>query len=87
MTGIYGWSGSCTRRVALPPPYTACAPPLPPEKVYNDYSPQCIGCPYPRHGLMCRSADSEKCLREDMRELEEKWLAERREKKTQPELC
>jgi len=54
---------------------------LPPQKVYNNRSPLCIGCPYPRHGLSCWSKGNEKCLRADMQELEAKWREDRQKKK------
>lgn len=50
-----------------------------PSKVAHDRSSMCIGCPYPRHGLMCHDKDGS-CLRSEMRELEEKWQRERQAK-------
>ena len=41
-----------------------------PPKVYHDRSSKCLGCPYPRHGLMCWSKDDGSCLRTDMQALE-----------------
>ena len=41
-----------------------------PPKVYHDRSSKCLGCPYPRHGLMCWSKDDGSCLRTDMQTLE-----------------
>ena len=73
MTATYGWRITGAGRAPLLPPYAFCTQPLPPEKVYHDRSEFCHGCPYPRHGMMCSGADGEKCLRENMQELEIKW--------------
>ena len=75
MIGIYGSRGSGSSKIALPS-YRATAYVALPQKVYNDRSPLCINCPYPRHGLACWSKDNDKCLRADMQELEAKWKEE-----------
>jgi hypothetical protein len=77
----YGWRKTEARRIPMPPPYaTSYEHPVLPEKVYNDSTAECEGCPYPRHGLFCRDEDGN-CLRTDMRELEEKWREQRRKKR------
>jgi hypothetical protein len=77
----HGWRKIGARRIPIPPPYTTSyAHPVPPEKVYCDYSQDCEGCPYPRHGRFCREKDGS-CLRTDMWELEEKWREQRRKKR------
>ncbi len=81
MNATYGWRRHTAGRTPLPPPYTSYAHPTPPDKVYCDHSPRCIGCPYPRHGLACYGKGNGHCLREDMRALEKKWLAQREEKR------
>ena len=77
MNATYGRRRVGHRKASLPPPYTSYAHPVPPEKVYGDYSPFCPGCPYPRHGLLCFSKDGGGCLRTDMLALEKKGRAER----------
>jgi hypothetical protein len=77
LNATYGWRRIGGARTPMPPPYGSYAHPIPPEKVYGDYSPRCIGCPYPRHGLMCQSKEEAGCLRTDMQKLEQQWLAEK----------
>ena len=54
----------------------------PPDKTYNDRGVRCLGCPYPRHGMMCRGKDDEECLHIEMQKLEAKWLNNRQRKST-----
>ena len=72
MTATYGWRRQGANKIPLPP-HESYAHPVLPEKVYNDHSPVCIGCPYPRHGMTCYSKDDEDCLRAQMQKLEAKW--------------
>jgi len=58
------WNLSSIRVIRFPIPE--------PSKVYHTRSPRCLGCPYPRHGLMCHSGDDGSCLRTDMQELDAK---------------
>ena len=67
-------------RITLPQFQAYSQRPAPPDKIYNDRSPRCLGCPYPRHGMMCRGKDDEECLRIEMQKLEEKWLEQRQMK-------
>jgi len=57
--------------------YSATGLPQVPPKVYHDRSARCLGCPYPRHGLMCHGKDDGSCLRTDMQELEAKHFDKR----------
>ena len=74
MSSTYGWRKLGGYRMPIVPPYTCYAHPIPPAKVYHDRSSKCLGCPYPRHGLMCHSNDDGSCLRTDMQELEARQL-------------
>ena len=80
MDASYGCRRQGSRKVPLPP-YECYGHPVIPEKVYNDVSPLCRGCPYPRHGMFCWSNDSVECLRTQMMALETQWR-EQRQKKT-----
>ena len=54
--------------------------PTPPGKIYSTRSLRCLGCPYPRHGLICWSKSSENCLRSEMQELDVNWRDKHRHK-------
>ena len=43
--------------------------PMPPEPVFCNEHERCQGCPYPRHGIVCRHRGGG-CLRTDMEEIE-----------------
>ena len=87
MFATYGTRRIGGMKKALPPSYTNYAPPFQPEKVYNDRTSFCLGCPYPRHGLACWDKDSENCLRADMQELEAKWQEKRQRKEANTRLA
>lgn len=51
-----------------------------PPKVYHDRSARCLGCPFPKHGLMCWSKDDGSCLRTDMQEMDAKNILRKEDK-------
>jgi len=66
----------------LPPvqPYSVNRLPQAPPKVYHDRSVKCLGCPYPKHGLICHGGDDGSCLRTDMQELDAKNILKKEDK-------
>jgi|GEM_PF-2669298 len=45
-----------------------------PQKVFNDQSKFCLGCPYPRHGNSCYDSKDGSCLRMDMMKIEQRGM-------------
>jgi len=82
MNTTHGYRKVSGMRIALPQLQACNQRPAPPDKTYNDRGVRCLGCPYPRHGMMCRGKDDEECLRIEMQKLEEKWLNDRQRKAT-----